>query len=286
MTAAETYAARIDAVRTQRARLHGAQPPDDPWAGPVARRFRADPHRPLDAHLAVLASYTRPEDVFLDVGGGAGRVALPLALHCREVITVDASPGMGVEFTAAAAEAGIPNARFVHANWLEAEGFQGDVAFTANVTYFVREIVPFITKLAAAALRRVMITVWSVANPNQSAPLFHLVYGEEQVAAPGHRELLPVLWELGILPDVHVLPGVPPVPGGPMGAQIPQTPDDAVQLALQGQWLGSHDHARARRLIEERFAELFAPSPEGFRPLWRQEAREMLITWETNQRRG
>src|SRR6266568_275750 len=105
MTAAETYAARIDAVRAQRARLHGAPPPDDPWAGPVARCFRADPHRPLDANLAVLASYTRPEDVLLDVGGGAGRVALPLALRCREVITVDASPGMGAEFTAPAGDA-------------------------------------------------------------------------------------------------------------------------------------------------------------------------------------
>src|SRR6266446_9776660 len=174
MTAAETYAARIDAVRAQRARLHGAPPPDDPWAGPVARRFRADPHRPLDANLAVLASYTRPEDVLLDVGGGAGRVALPLALRCREVIVVDASPGMGAEFAAAAAEAGIANARFIHANWLEAEGLQGDVALTANVTYFVREIGRFIAHLTTAARRRVMITVWSVANPNQSAPLFHL----------------------------------------------------------------------------------------------------------------
>ena len=285
MTAAETYAARIDAVHTQRARLHGAPPPDDPWGGPVARRFRANPHRSLDANLAVLASYTQPEDVLLDIGGGAGRVALPLALRCREVITVDASPGMGAEFAATAAEAGISNARFIHANWLEAEGVQGDVALTANVTYFVRDIVRFIEKLVTAARRRVMITVWSVANPNQSAPLFHLVYGEEPVAAPGYRELLPVLWELGILPDVHVLPGVPPVPGGPMGAQMPQTPEDAVQLALQGQWLGPHDYARARDLIEERFSELFTPSPEGFRPLWRQEAREVLITWETDQRR-
>src|SRR5512145_1549153 len=169
MTAAETYAARLDAVHAQRARLHGAPSPDDPWGGPVARRFRADPHRTLDAHLAVLASYIRPEDVLLDVGGGAGRIALPLALRCREVITVDASPGMGVEFAAAAAEAGILNARFVHANWLEAEGLQGDVALTANVTYFVRDIVHFITKLVSAARRRVMITVWSVANPNQNA---------------------------------------------------------------------------------------------------------------------
>src|SRR5215468_1474579 len=105
MTAAETYAARIDAGRAQRARLHGASPPDDPWAG---------------------------------------RVALPLALRCREALVVDASPGMGAEFTAAVAEAGIPNARFVHATWLEAVDLQGDVALTASVTYFVREIVPFI----------------------------------------------------------------------------------------------------------------------------------------------
>jgi hypothetical protein len=69
-----------------------------------------------------------------------------------------------------------------------------------------------------------------------------------------------------------------------MGARLPQTPEDAVQLGLQGQWLGHQDHERACRLIEERFSELFAPSPEGFRPLWRQEAREMLITWETDQR--
>ena len=70
-----------------------------------------------------------------------------------------------------------------------------------------------------------------------------------------------------------------------MGARLPQTPDEAVQLALQGQWLGPQDHPRARGLIEARFSELFAPSPTGFRLLWHQEAREVLITWETDQRR-
>ena len=42
----------------------------------------------------------------------------------------------------------------------------------------------------------------------------------------------------------------------------------------------------ARGLIEEHFSEPVAPSPKGFRPLWRQEAREVLITWETDQKRG
>src|ERR671924_2443748 len=109
MTAVQTYAALIDAVHAQRRRIHGQQPSEDRFGGPVAQRFRADPHRDLDANLQVVASYIQPDDVFLDVGGGAGRVGLPLALRCRQVINVDASPGMLAEFEACAAQAGMTN---------------------------------------------------------------------------------------------------------------------------------------------------------------------------------
>jgi hypothetical protein len=93
MTAAHTYATLLDAVHAQRLRLHGPQPAEDRFGGPVAQRFRADPHRRLDANLQVVASYVQPDDVLIDVGGGAGRVGLPLALRCRQVINVDSSPG-------------------------------------------------------------------------------------------------------------------------------------------------------------------------------------------------
>ena len=70
MTAAEIYTARVDAGRAQRARLHGV-PPDNPWGGRVARRFRYDPHHSLDTNLALLASYMWPEDVLIEVCAGA-----------------------------------------------------------------------------------------------------------------------------------------------------------------------------------------------------------------------
>jgi len=285
MTAAETYAAHIDAVSAQRLRIHGPQPPGDRFGGPVAQRFRCDPHRSLDANLRVVASYVQPDDVLIDVGGGAGRVSLPLALHCRQVINVDASPGMLAEFEACAAEAGITNARSVLADWLAAADISGDVSLASSVTYFVRDIVPFIEKMAAASRRRVMLTLWSMPTANQNAPLLRLVYGEEQAPVPGHRELLPVLWEMGLLPDVRVLPDAPQVPGAPRQVGLPQTPQDAVHWALQGRWLRPDDQARARDLVEAHFHELFAQRPEGFRPLWHQEARQLLITWETGQRR-
>ena len=82
----------------------------------MAQRFRYDPHRSLDANLQVVASYVQPDDVLIDVGGGAGRVSLPLALRCRQVINVDSSPGMLAEFEVCAAEAGITNAYSVLAD--------------------------------------------------------------------------------------------------------------------------------------------------------------------------
>src|SRR5579883_1439872 len=99
MSAAEEYAARIDAVAAQRARVIGERAVrGDRWTGATARRFRADPHRELDPVLAFVAAQVQPDDVFLDVGGGAGRIGFPIALRCREVIIVDPSPGMRAEF--------------------------------------------------------------------------------------------------------------------------------------------------------------------------------------------
>jgi SAM-dependent methyltransferase len=284
MTAAEQYAAMVDAVNAQRARLHGGQRADDPWAGERVQRFRYDPRRRLDANLEVIASYIQREDVVIDVGGGAGRISLPLALRCREVINVDASPAMLAAFEELAAQAGIRNARAVKSNWLAAGDIQGDVTLVANVTYFVRDIVPFVRKLETAARRRVIVLVWSEPPPNQNRTLFHLVYGEDQARAPGHRELLPVLWEMDILPDVRVLPLPFTLARPTFQDNFPRTPEEAIASTMNGRWLAPSDSDRARRVIEAHFQELFEETSEGFRPLWQVDSREILITWEPHPR--
>ena len=276
MSAVEQYAALIDAANAQRNRLHGGLARSDRWGGDTARRMRADPRRELDANSEAIASYVQPEDVFVDAGGGAGRMSLPLALRCRQVINVDSSPGMGEEFEASAAEAGITNARFILTDWLESDGEMGDVTLAANVTYFVRDIGGFVQRLEAASRRRVMISVGSMPSPYHSAKLYHLVYGEEPVLVPGHRQLMPVLWDIGILPDLYVLPR------GPRVRTLPQTREDAIQGLLTGQWLGPADRDRAHSVIEAHFDELFAENPEGYSRLGQPDSRQLLITWETS----
>ena len=63
--------------------------------------------------------------------------------------------------------------------------------------------------------------------------------------------------------------------------EIPFTHEQAVELALQCHWLGPGDKDRIRTLIETHFESLFAWGSDGFQPLWRADARELLITWET-----
>ena len=274
--AAENYAARLEAVQTQNARIYGPSPTGDPWGGPAARQFRFDPRRELDRNMAVIASYVRPDDVVLDVGGGAGRVCLPLALQCREVINIEPSPGMAAEFESLTLEGSIGNAKLVPFSLAEAGDAKGDIAFTADVTYFVGDIVGFIRQLEAAAARRVMITVWSEPPPNRRANIFKLIYGEEQKVLPGQAQLLPALWDMGILPDVFVMPESPWWEN-----ERPSTRELAVEMVLADRVVKPQDRDRGRPVIEAHFDELFAVSDAGFVPQWRSEMRELLITWET-----
>jgi SAM-dependent methyltransferase len=260
----------VIAAATQNARF--APPAGDRWAS-RAGSFRLDPRRNLEANTAAVLALVQPGDSVLDVGGGAGRVGLPVALHCREVTNVEPSEAMRREFEASALEAGIRNARAVAGGWPEAAaGLAADVVMVANVTYFVRDIVPFVRALDAAARRRVIISVWSVPPPNHGAPLFELIHEEPLAPAPSYRELLPVLWDLGILPDVQVLPD--PFRGA---RERPPTREDAIRMAIQR--AGAEHLPDAAETVEAHFDELFAAAADGFVPKWTPRTREMLITW-------
>ena len=167
--------------------------------------LKADPHRALDANLKALADLIEPSDTIVDVGGGAGRMSLPLASRCRFVTNVDPSVSMGAAFLANAKAAGIDNVGLVQSDWIAADAPQGTVALVNHVTYLTRDIVSFIEKLERAGSRRVILTVNAPPPPSWNRVLFQLVHGEPEEVVPGHAELMNVLWEMGRLPDLTMM---------------------------------------------------------------------------------
>jgi len=283
-SAADRYAARVDAALAQRTRLRGPQPPGDQRAGCPADSplVKADPRRPLDPNLAVIASYIEADDVIIDVGGGAGRISLPLALRCREVINIEPSPTMRMGFKKNAAGAKISNARIIEGEWPGVDAPVGSVALVNHVTYLTREIVPFIKKLEQAGRRRILITVNSVPPPSFQRVLYQLVHGEAEHVVPGHVELINVIWELGILPDIRVSP-VPSVPLAPAPGREAAIAGAIARFPGEqwGWWsLGPDLECRLRSILEARFDELFTAGPEGFIPRYITPGREILITWQ------
>ena len=286
MIAAEAYAAQCDAAMPHFTLLYGGDLSDPDRSLPPRRRH--DPHRPLDLSLEIIASYVRRGDMVIDVGGGFGRVALPLALRCREVINVDRAPSARALFEETAKEGEITNARLVEADWLATEGIEGDVVLTIDMLGSIRDIVPFIEKLVAAARRRVIIQARSFRNelsPGQKE-LFRLVEGEEFQPMPGYEELLPVLLEMGIWPTVHMVPPhflTDRSPDDGPGT-LPQTFEEALESQLQGiRRIRPDAEALARGFVEAHFDDLYVSTPGGF-TLRGPPQTYPLITWETSKK--
>ena len=279
MTALERYQALIDARRAQRLELGLEELNADRWSK-HAPSYRFDPHRPLDANLAEIAALIRADDHVVDVGGGAGRVGLPLALHCRALTNAEPAPGMGEQFLASAEEAGITNATLLQAPWLKAD-VEGDFVISVDVVYFVREIDEFVLKLDRAASRRAAIWIWSPTppppHPPRNARLFRIAHDVELVRSPDHRELLPVMWEAGLLPEVRLLPE--PFTW-PERAAFPTNEEQAIAFALEDVEATGAPGAAER--VAAVLDDLYARGPDGeWRPTWRPPLQGLLITWET-----
>jgi 2-polyprenyl-3-methyl-5-hydroxy-6-metoxy-1,4-benzoquinol methylase len=175
---------------------------EDAWEG-LAGRFRADPLRKDDPLVERIAAELGPDKTLLDVGGGAGRLALPLAFRCRRVTVMDGSEAMIKALRAGADEAGIDNVLPFFGTWMEDVAPPADVVLCAHVVYTEPEIEGFIDKLDAHARKTVLMPTFEHGPQAQLTPLWQLVYGEERVGLPGLDPLVAVLEEMGLNPSVE-----------------------------------------------------------------------------------
>ncbi|MCC7366083.1 MAG: methyltransferase domain-containing protein [Dehalococcoidia bacterium] len=151
------WARRVDANRDQ-AEAYREQPAGPDFYAPAAQSFKADPHRTDEPLLDALRVLVQPGETWLDIGAGAGRYALALAVRAKELIAVDPSPGMLQALREQMADYGIANIRVVNALWPPEEPLGADVAMFSHVSYDIAAIGPFLDAMERSA-RRLCVAV-------------------------------------------------------------------------------------------------------------------------------
>jgi len=194
--ATAAWGARVRAHHEQTARVRETAEAADFYA-PVTQVFIADPRRTDDEVLDRLLPLARRDDTWLDIGAGAGRYALPLALRVREVIALDPSPGMLGALREQAAEHRITNVRLIEARWpvdpASGPAPTADAALIANVGYDVEAIGPFLDAMEAAA-GRLCVAILADGQPSRPAHAFWPpVHGEERAELPALDAFLDLL---------------------------------------------------------------------------------------------
>ena len=166
----------------------------DDFYAPVSSRFIDDPHRTGDAVLDALLELAEPHQRWLDIGAGAGRYALPLALAVREVLALEPSPAMVANLRAGMAAHAIDNVTIIEARWPpDGDPPTAEVALIAHVGYDVEPILPFLDAMERAATERCVAVLMDRAPASYAAPFWPVIHGMERVALPALGDFVALL---------------------------------------------------------------------------------------------
>jgi SAM-dependent methyltransferase len=198
-TAAALETAWAERVRANREQVDLVrEAPDHDFYAPVSSLFVADPRRTDEPALDALIALAEPTDRWLDIGAGAGRYALPLALRVAEVIAVEPSASMRNALRSGKGEHGVSNLRIVGGVWPEALAELGeppvaDVSLVAHVGYDIEEIGPFLDAMERAASRLCVAVLTDRSPASVADPFWPIVHGVERVPLPALPDLAELL---------------------------------------------------------------------------------------------
>jgi SAM-dependent methyltransferase len=268
--AAREWEETVTAEHAQADRVRAGDPQADHWRG-LAHRF--EPPKREDAFqdetLKALLPFIRPTDTVLDVGAGAGRLAVPLAERCGHVTAVEPSEAMRERMAEQAAAWGVTALSIVPGQWEDATVEPADIVICAHVIYTVRDIVGFLRKLTDHARREVIVAVFeepAMANYFQLWPETH---GEKRISLPCLPELRAVLNEMDIEFTAQKLPEWESRPFKDLR--------NAVEESMARLFVGKST-AKAKTLTEAVERSL-VESADGLRFNWAKPHQPWLVRW-------
>ena len=236
----------VAANREQIERLRESQPAAD-FYRPRAQQFR--PGRVEASDLDWVLEHARPEDTWLDIGAGGGRIAVPVAQRVASVHAVEPSEAMREVMISSSESAGVSNLEVHNWRWPPEAGAAvptADVSVASHVLYDQQDLRGFLGAMEAHTRRTCIVVIGDRAPSGAFEPLWSELYNEAPHLLPARRELLAVLGALDRPFDVRTLPRSP---------RSLVEADDAQQWARWIYWLkaGSERDQRAQKLVAKHF---------------------------------
>lgn len=270
VSAIDYWKQRVDGHNLQSTRVEGKSlwASSDFWR-PLMSNFAVDPHRTDDPGLNRLLTEVNSDSTVIDVGGGAGRFALPLALRCNSVVVVEPANSMVESLLQGARAASINNVTVVQELWEDAKVETADIVLSANSVYGVVEVEQFIRKLEAHAKIQVIMMVLVNQPESNFSPFWKALNGEERVDLPGLRELVNVLWELDIYPSMQMFPPTP----------IPTFESKEVAFEELKRRLHVDNDSQEARRLSDAIPDLLVEAPNGLTTKGVPPRRLGIISW-------
>ena len=228
-----------------------------------------DPFRTDDPVVNILFSMVGTDTEVLDVGGGSGRLAMPLATRAKRITVVEPSEDSVELLNTRATEAGITNITVINEPWEDVPEPSADIVLCSLVLHHVMDAADFVTKLQKHARDRVVIVEMMETPGAVEVPFYERVYGSAPTPLPGLPKVLELLWALDIFPDVTMV-----------------SPETAV---LDTDREGALEHLRRRLSVEEgsdaderlraAMDDLLVDTPEGLTVRSAAPRRSAIVSW-------
>jgi SAM-dependent methyltransferase len=265
-TALEAWRALVEADGEQVRRISERDLAGDYYAR-ITDRFR--PGGRPSQELPVLQELLRPDEAWLDIGAGGGRLAMPLAERVRRVVAVEPSAAMREALGTSALEAGLANVEVVADPWpAAAAAVSGiDVALAAHAIYDIADIGPWIEGMERVASRLCVVALFDRGRGHAWTDIFEAVHGEPMAALPALREFVAVLGALGRPYEVRTIPADP----------IDPTPEEAAfEQARRICWLmdGSEKDRRMQAYLRSAY-----PAAEGTLAMPPMRRFTAIVSW-------
>ncbi|NOK58335.1 MAG: methyltransferase domain-containing protein [Chloroflexi bacterium AL-W] len=179
----------------------------DCWSGQSLRFAKAAQRVAQPDHfMRFLVPHLRATDTLIDIGAGTGRYELFLAQAVEHVYAVEPSTSMCKQLVSQVTAAQLDNVTVLDSSWPDTDIATCDISIAVNVLYGVREIEAFIRQMHAKTRRSCFIVLGFQHPASFIGPFWEQFHGEPRYPLPGALECFNVLYQMGMLVNLTVIP--------------------------------------------------------------------------------